>query len=478
MKIANLTPISKEIPVDLETPVSTFLKLQREGAVFLLESVEKEEQVGRYSFIGLNPCSVLKIMDQKMILDGHEISFQNLDFLEKLRKILFAYQVNSGNETSPFFGGWIGFLGYDVIRFFESVPTHPIADYLIPEGILCLVKDIVVFDHYKHRAKVITSISSQKERAGALKRMDQIVEVINTPLTQNNAKVISQSKGKIPQPNFTKREFERAVEKALEYILAGDIFQVVLSQRYSGKTTESPLDIYRMLRMINPSPYMFYLDFGDFHLIGSSPEALVRLNKRTATLRPIAGTRPRGRTHEEDSQLAEELQHDEKERAEHVMLVDLARNDLGKVCTPHSIKINERMNVEKYSHVMHLVSEVRGELERDFDALDLFKAAFPAGTVTGAPKIRAMEIIEELEKVKRGPYSGAVGYFGLNGDMDMCIAIRTIFYRNGEYFLQAGAGIVADSRPWFEHKETLNKMAGMHQAIKMSEEKGDDIAHR
>ena len=294
-------------------------------------------------------------------------------------------------------------------------------------------------------------------------------------LRKNTKKTLQPKK---PRSNFKKREFEKIVAKAKEYILAGDVFQVVLSQRFSGETSATPFEIYRKLRMINPSPYMFFVDFNDFQLIGSSPEALVKLNKDTASLHPIAGTRPRGKSPQEDIRLAAELFQSEKERAEHVMLVDLARNDLGKVCFPHTIKLEEKMNLEKYSHVMHLVSEVRGTLDPKFDALDLFKATFPAGTVTGAPKIRAMEIIEELEGIRRGPYSGAVGYFGLDGNMDMCIAIRMIIQQKGKYYLQAGAGIVADSIPSAEYRETLNKMAGLDQAIKMSEEKENDIAHR
>lgn len=472
-----LNPVWKEIGVDLETPVSAFLKLQRVGAKFLLESVEKGEKLGRYSFIGLNPSSTLKIKEEKMILDGQEISFQKKDFIKKLREILYSFQVIPDQEFPPFTGGWIGYLGYDVIRFFEILPSQLPSDLHLPEGILYLVKDILVFDHLKHIAKVIVLKSSQEEDRRALKRIERIVQAINAPLNpkRETQKTIQ---AKTPQSNFKKREFEQIIAKAKEYILAGDIFQVVLSQRFSGETSASPFEIYRKLRMINPSPYMFFFDFNDFQLIGSSPEALVKLNKETASLHPIAGTRPRGKTPQEDSQFAEELFQSEKEKAEHVMLVDLARNDLGRVCLPHTIKIEEKMNLEKYSHVMHLVSKVRGTLDPNLDALDFFKAAFPAGTVTGAPKIRAMEIIEELERTRRGPYSGGVGYFGLDGNMDLCIAIRMIIHQKGRYYLQAGAGIVADSVPSMEYRETLNKMAGLYQAIKMSEEKEDDFADR
>ena len=469
-----LVPVWKEIGVDLETPVSAFLKLQKTGAKFLLESVEKGEKLGRYSFIGLNPASTLKIKDEKMTLNGKKISFKRSNFTNKLREILFTQKIISDQELTPFSGGWVGYLGYDIIRFFEILPFKLPSSLNLPEGILYLVKDILVFDHIKHRAKVIILKSSKDDSQKVSRRIERIVQAINNPLNlkRDTQKTIQPKK---PQSNFKKKEFEKAVEKAKEYILAGDIFQVVLSQRFSSETSAFPFQIYRKLRMINPSPYMFYIDFDDFQLIGSSPEALVRLNTKTASLHPIAGTRPRGKNPQEDSQLAEELFRSEKERAEHVMLVDLARNDLGRVCLPHTVRVEEKMNLEKYSHVMHLVSEVRGVLGPHFDALDLFSATFPAGTVTGAPKIRAMEIIEELEKTRRGPYSGAVGYFGLDGNMDMCIAIRMIMHRKGKYYLQAGAGIVADSIPSMEYRETLSKMAGLYQAVKMSEEKEDDI---
>jgi anthranilate synthase component 1 len=469
----NLVPVWREIGVDLETPVSAFLKLRKIGAKFLLESVEKGEKLGRYSFIGLNPSSTLIIRKEKMILDGQEISFQRKDFLDKLREILFTYRVTPNQRFPPFLGGWVGYLGYDIIRFFENLPAYLPSELDLPDGIIYLVKDILVFDHLKHRAKIITLKSLKEKNRNAFEKIERIVQAINAPLNLER-KTQKANHAKEPKSNFKKKEFEMIVSKAKDYILAGDIFQVVLSQRFSGEAPASPFQIYRKLRMINPSPYMFFLDFNDFQLIGSSPEALVRLNKETASLHPIAGTRSRGKNPQEDNRLAEDLFQSEKERAEHVMLVDLARNDLGRVCLPRTIKVEEKMNLEKYSHVMHLVSEVRGVLDPHFDALDLFAATFPAGTVTGAPKIRAMEIIEELERIRRGPYSGGVGYFGLDGNMDMCIAIRMITYQKGKYYLQAGAGIVADSAPSMEYRETLNKMAGLYEAIKMAEEEKDD----
>lgn len=474
---AKLVPVWKEIVVDLETSVSAFLKLRKMGAKVLLESKEKGETIGRYSFIGLNPSSTLKIEEEKIVVDNQKIYFQRQDFLERFREILFSFEVTSDSKLPPFLGGWIGYLGYDVSRFFEILPSSLSTNLILPDALFYLVREILVFDHLKHKAKIIILAENQKNQDDALKRINHIIHALNHPLDSKNKKKITAKKG-VPQSNFRKEEFEKAVEKSKEYILAGDIFQVVLSQRFSGKTSSSPFQIYRALRTINPSPYMFFLDLEDFQLIGSSPETLTKLTHGKASVRPIAGTRQRGKTPDEDIRLEKELLSNEKEIAEHVMLVDLARNDLGKVCLPHSIKISEKMKLEKYSHVMHLASEVTGALNPNYDVLDLLEATFPAGTVTGAPKIRAMEIIDELDKVKRGPYAGAVGYFGLDGNMDMCIAIRMIIYKKGKYFLQAGAGIVADSIPSAEFRETLNKMKALYQAIQLSEEKKNDFTDR
>lgn len=470
MKKKRLFPVWHEIDVDLETPVSAFLKLKKLGAQFLLESVEKGEQIGRYSFIGLKPTACLKIEKEKLSLDDKVIPISKDNFVPKLRELLFAYELRPEPGLPPFIGGWIGYLGYDLVRFFESIPDACPSAIDLPEGILYLVKDVLVFDHLKHRAKVVSLCSSNLEAEKKSQEKEKLIQQLQLPWEESRLSTQGQPGPHEPVANFGKKEFEGVVRKAKEYILAGDIFQVVLSHRYAGITSTSPFDVYRKLRMINPSPYMFYLDFQDFRLIGSSPEALVTLKNRKANLCPIAGTRPRGRTLEEDQSLEKELFQSEKEKAEHVMLVDLARNDLGKVCLPHSIKLHEVMSLERYSHVMHLVSKVEGTLNDRFDALDLFQAAFPAGTVTGAPKIRAMEIIDELEKIRRGPYSGAVGYFGLDGNMDLCIAIRMIVHQGDRYYLQAGAGIVADSLPEFEYKETLNKMEGLYQAVKQAEE--------
>ena len=476
MKKVELFPYWKEIVADLETPVSAFLKLRGLGAKFLLESVEKGEKLGRYSFIGLNPLSTIRIDEGKIFVDGSRVNSEPQEFLEKLRRVVFSYEVLPKPELSPLIGGWVGYLGYDIVRFFEPVKLDLSDGLPLPEGVLSLMRDIVVFDHITHSVKIITLTDRREASEAVFKRIEGIKTALNRFLDLRG-KLRKREKSKRPKGNISQGDFEGLVKKAKEYILAGDVFQVVLSQRFTGETSAPPFEIYRALRTINPSPYMFFLDFDDFQLIGSSPEALAKLRGGIASVHPIAGTRPRGKTPEEEKELEKELFQSEKEIAEHVMLVDLARNDLGKVCLPHSIEVKERMKLEKYSHVMHIVSEVIGRIDPRFDALDLFRAAFPAGTVTGAPKIRAMEIIEELEGMRRGPYAGALGYFGLDGNMDMCIAIRMIVYQQGRYYLQAGAGIVADSDPSAEYWETLNKMEGLYQAIKLSEGE-DDLTNR
>lgn len=477
MKKRMLSPIVKEVDADLETPVSAFLKLQGLGARFLLESAEKGERMGRFSFIGLESCEVLEIKKDRMIFGGQKILFNKDNFLAKLRSILFADEIVTDPLLSPFLGGWIGFLSYDLVRFFEDLPVRLPGSEESLLGILFLVKDILVFDHLKHKAKVISLVRPGEDPDISRKKIEKVVEALRGAI-EDSAKIEGSGDHRFPVSNFTKDEFKQAVIKAKEYIFAGDIFQVVLSQKWTGETSASAFDVYRKLRMINPSPYIFYLDFNDFQMVGSSPEALVALKRKKATLHPIAGTKPRGKNSEEDELFNEELFKSKKEQAEHVMLVDLARNDLGKVCLPHTIKVSRNMELEKYSHVMHLVSEVEGELAPQYDALDLLKAVYPAGTVTGAPKIRAMEIIEELEKTRRDFYSGAVGYIGLDGSMDLCIAIRQIVCKGEQYFLQAGAGIVADSDPEMEYRETLHKMEGLYQALKTAVGRDNDPAYR
>lgn len=477
MKKLNFRPIWKEINVDLETPVSTYLKLRHQGARLLLESVEKGEDLGRYSFISFNPSQVIRIKKNRIELNGHQISFTKENFLPTLRKLIFSYHLDVDESLPPILGGWIGYLGYELVPYFESVEFRDKPGLNLPDALLYLVKDILIFDHLKHSAKIITLKEPRETKQEALRRIDLIVKTLEKPLplsSLSSTPIHSQKSNlfSLAPLSFDRRKFYKKVEKIKGYILAGDIFQAVISQRIKRETKIGPFQIYRALRTVNPSPYMFFLDFGDFQLIGSSPETLVKLTNGMALVHPIAGTRPRGKTLEEERQLEEELLANEKELAEHIMLVDLARNDLGKVCLPHSIKLEEMMNIEKYSHVMHIVSRVTGTLHPELNALELLKAAFPAGTVTGAPKIRAMEIIEELEECQRGPYAGAIGYFGLGGNMDMCIGIRIIIYCHGIYYLQAGAGIVADSEPEREYLEVINKMQGLEKAIKLAEEGG------
>lgn len=480
MKSANgsLDSISLEIPADLETPVSAFLKLRPLGANALLESVERGERVGRYSVIGVGKLLTLTIEkgECRITMRGREDRFPVPvpgGPLEVLRSLSSRVPLGNINPEIPFLTAAIGFISYDTVRFFERLPDTSRELLGFPDLHLEIPESLVVFDHAKRKAILSTLVDSREGPSEAYDeakgRLTMLSRAFLSTLPEDiNAGTLRKSSP--PTSNFTRDEFEGKVKRAKEYIRAGDIFQVVLSQRLAGETDALPIQIYRALRMLNPSPYMFYLDWGSRQMIGSSPEALVSLSDGTAQVRPIAGTRPRGATAPEDRTLTDELTRDEKERAEHVMLVDLGRNDLGRVCTYGSVKVTELMRVEYYSHVMHMVSTVTGQLGGKNDMFDLLGAVFPAGTVTGAPKIRAMEIIEELEGVKRGPYAGSVGYFDLRGTMDMCITIRTIVMKDGKYYLQAGAGIVQDSDPAREYEETLNKLGALGRAIEMAEE--------
>jgi anthranilate synthase component 1 len=468
--------LSLEIPADLETPVSAFLKLRSLGANILLESVERGERVGRYSVIGVGRLLTLVIengecrITRKKGEDRFPVPVPGGP-LEVLRSLSSYVPLGNISGEVPFLAAAIGFISYDTVRFFEKLPDTSHDSLGFPDVRLDIPESLVVFDHVKRKAILATLIDSGEgvSREAGAERLSELSHAFLTTLPED-IDAGTRRRSAPPVSNFTKEEFENKVRRAKEYIREGDIFQVVLSQRLEGRTDASPIQIYRALRMLNPSPYMFYLDWGDSQMVGSSPEALVSLSGGTAEVRPIAGTRPRGATASEDRQLADELTRDEKESAEHVMLVDLGRNDLGRVCTFGSVKVTELMRVEYYSHVMHMVSTVTGQLNGTKDMFDLLGAVFPAGTVTGAPKIRAMEIIEELEGSKRGPYAGSVGYFDLRGTMDMCITIRTIVMKNGTYYLQGGAGIVQDSNPESEFQETLNKLKALGRAIEMAEE--------
>jgi anthranilate synthase component 1 len=452
--------LKKELLADLETPVSAFLKLRELNPLFLLESVEGGEILGRYSFIGLGLLLRIEVLKDRLIHaeNGRRTEHQAEPF-EFLRQVVAGFDtVAPQTELPRFAGGLVGFVGYDMVRFIEKLPATARQVSPFPPAAFCLPSVILAFDHLQRKIKLICA--ERGPDAGDL--ISQILKALRSPVP-----LVEPQKSSAPKPNHSRDQFIESVLRAKEYIAAGDIFQVVLSIRFEGETKAHPFQVYRALRMINPSPYMYYLDFGGYQIVGSSPESLVRLEDGKALLRPIAGTRPRGKTPPEDRALERELLADEKERAEHLMLVDLARNDLGRIAEPGTVSVPEFYKIERYSHVMHLVSSVEGRVTAKENMIDLFKAAFPAGTVTGAPKIRAMEIIEELEGEQRGPYAGSVGYFGLNGNMDQAITLRTILFADGKYAIQAGAGIVADSVPEREHEEILNKAGALFRALEM-----------
>ncbi len=482
-----LVPVCRQLPADLETPVSVYLKLRGQGPSFLLESVEKAEQVGRYSFLGFHPQRQIVARGRQVtIVNGAQARVQWLDDgTDPLRVVaaeMARYQpVASLHELIPdlpsFNGGAVGYLGYDLVRFFERLPATASDDLGLPDLHLLLTDTLLAFDHVRHclllfaNAPVSAGGDFDAAYDEAVARLDALEARLRTPLPAVPS-LHGQPGGELAS-NVSRTRFESAVRRAQEHIAAGDIFQGVLSQRLSRRTQAAPFSIYRALRRLNPSPYMFFLDLGGdppLHLIGSSPEVLVRLQERTAEVRPIAGTRPRGRNEQEDRALEAELLADPKERAEHVMLVDLGRNDLGRVCEFSTVTVPDLFTIERYSHVIHIVSRVTGRLRDGVDAFDLLRATFPAGTVSGAPKVRAMEIIEDLEGVRRGPYAGAVGYFAFNGNMDTCITIRTLLMRGDTVHLQVGAGIVADSDPAREWEETLHKARALGVAIEMAEQ--------
>ncbi|MBI5368719.1 MAG: anthranilate synthase component I [Planctomycetes bacterium] len=473
-----LTAFIREIPADLETPVSAFLKLKAHGARFLLESVEQGENLGRYSFIGGSFLKLYQVMDDAVhVWDDHgrheETPLAGADPLEYLKQTFLGYEIERNSLVPRLLGGAVGFISYDYARHLEPIPQKVKPGMGVPLCMFYLVDTLVVFDHISRKIRLVALAGGAGATEDAARaRLDQLIVILRTaPLDASIGWRAPESRRAEFAFNYTKEEFCSVVAQAKESIRAGDVYQMVLSQRAACRTEVPPFQVYRALRLLNPSPYMFYLDFGSVQLIGSSPEMLVKLGEnRTATMRPIAGTRPRGPTEAEDKFLAQELLSDEKERAEHVMLVDLARNDLGRCCEYGTVKVTELFTVERYSHVMHIVSQVVGRLAQDKDQFDLLRMSFPAGTVTGAPKVRAMQLIEEMENVERGPYAGAVGYFGLNGEMDFCITIRTILMKGGTAYLQAGAGIVADSVPEREYQETLNKMEALKSAVLLAEE--------
>lgn len=480
-KKRNLIPVWREILADLETPVSAFIKVGQGEFSYLLESVERGEQLGRYSFLGSEPILVFKSKGERIeIIRGgkSEILRVEKDPLDTLRKIMAGYKAVNSAKLPRFSGGAVGYVGYDIVRFWEEIPENNKDDLNLPDSLFMLSHTLVIFDHLNHKIKVVSyALLERKESAQAAyrkarHRIDEVIRKLRQPSSLLDDEKKQRKKEGVKEKvesNVTSDIFQAKVKKAQEYIRAGDIFQVVLSQRLKRKVSVSGFDIYRTLRSLNPSPYMYYLKCGDFEIVGSSPETLVREEEKKVTYRPIAGTRKRGKDRAEDELLAEELSANPKERAEHIMLVDLGRNDMGRVCQYGTVKVTELFSVEKYSHVMHLVSSIEGILRKGMDQYDLLRACFPAGTVSGAPKVRAMEIIEELEPCRRGPYAGALGYFSFSGNMDTCIIIRTILIKKGIAYVQAGAGIVADSEPESEYEETLNKARALIKAIEIAE---------
>jgi anthranilate synthase component 1 len=480
----NLIPVSSHDIGDTETPISIYLKLKTsgQGPSFLLESLEGGATHGRYSFIGLDPLLIYKhkngegqvtftVNNQDRVIKKYGPPTRILDSL------LSNYKVPEMAGLEHFHGGAVGYFGYDIIRTLERLPTPPPDPIGLPDCIAMIPGTLIVLDHMRNVTKIIVMAEPQKDKPDkaydrAIKRIEEIKDIISTvhplqliqePLRFNPESIIT---------NLPRKDYFKRVERALEYIKSGDILQVVLSRRYSLPYSGNPLDIFRRLRSLNPSPYMFYLDFGDPVILGASPEMLIRVNKREIYTRPIAGTRPRNKDPRKDKELADELLLDEKERAEHLMLVDLGRNDLGRVCTPGSVEVPDFMRVERFSHVMHLVSDVKGVLGEEISPLQAFEACFPAGTVSGAPKVRAMEIIDELEPCRRGIYAGAVGYAGFNNILDTAISIRTLVFSRKTAHIQAGGGIVADSIPEKEYLETVNKAGALLQAMGIEKERG------
>lgn len=474
----NLIPIYREFLGDTETPVTAYLKIRDKSFSYLLESADRGKRWGRYSFIGYKPYIIILSRDRQIeIQEGREkrILEDVTDPLNVLRELSQQFVPVLVRDLSPFQGGLVGYFNYDLVRKWERLPGLSPEDPDLPEYLFTASRRLIIFDHLTHQIKVVAfaclraNEDLKKAYELACQEVDETIDELQRPLSSvsgGNQFSISDL-----ESNFKSEDFEEAVRKARDYIVAGDVIQVVLSQRFSGDVAGDEFILYRNLRSINPSPYMFYLNFGQIRLIGSSPEILVRLTDRKIELRPIAGTRQRGKTPEEDEALEKDLIADPKERAEHIMLVDLGRNDVGKAALPGSVNVPQLMQVERYSHVMHIVSRVEGTLRTEMDGFDLFMATFPAGTVTGAPKVRAMEVICELEPSPRGSYAGAVGYFGFSGNMDFCITIRTISIIKNRLSVQVGAGIVYDSSPEGEYQETLKKAAAMFKAIERANEK-------
>ena len=477
MDIQKKIPISREILADMETPLSVYRKLANCSYSYLFESVEGGDKWARYSLIGLKARRLIKVIKNEVLIlqDGKKIETitadDPLDYLDQLQK---SYTLEEDRNLPKFNGGLVGYFSYDCVRYIEkklieSVPPDSLGT---PDALFMVSEEVAVFDNLKNKLHLIILIDSEDDRDIAERRLDELEEKLKEPLKFQDFKK--------PEKNinesdfisgFGEDEFKKSVEKAKKYIEEGDIMQVVCSQRMSLPFTADPIALYRSIRQLNPSPYMYYLNLHDFHIVGSSPEILARLEDNKVTVRPIAGTRRRGKDDADDIAMEKDMINDPKEIAEHLMLIDLGRNDVGRIAKPGSVNVTEQFGIERYSHVMHMVSNVEAELEDGLSAIDLFKATFPAGTVSGAPKIRAMEIIDEFEPVKRGIYGGAIGYLSWQGNMDMAIAIRTAVIKDEVLYIQAGGGWVADSVPDLEWKESLNKGRAIFKAAEMVQEK-------
>ncbi len=473
--LGNIIPVYREILADTETPVSAFMKTDDGGGAFLLESVEGGEKLGRYSFLGISPMAVIESKGREVQITEEEsyLTFEG-DPIDIIKEYLSTYSVVDVEGAPKFPGGAIGYIGYDAIRHIEKLPSVTVDDLKVPEIYLMLTDTFMAFDNVEHKIKVVSNVhvpegvNPEEAYSASVDKIDALIERLKNGKmhtgnggTEGEAEISS---------NFKREDFMDAVRKTKEYIHNGDIIQAVISQRFEAPLSSKPFDIYRSLRMINPSPYMFFLRAGGVTLAGSSPEILVGTDGENIRVRPIAGTRKRGETEAEDIALEEDLLADPKERAEHIMLVDLGRNDIGRVSETGSVEVDELMLIERYSHVMHIVSNVKGRLKEGKDPFDALRACFPAGTLSGAPKVRAMEIIEEMEPVRRGVYGGSVGYISFSGVMDMAITIRTVLIKDEMVYIQAGAGIVADSDPAKEYEETVNKAMGMFKAVNMAKE--------
>lgn len=476
----NLIAVTGTILADLETPVSAFLKLSKANEnAFLLESAEQAEHIGRFSVIGVNPHTILEASpesDVVEIIGGSRRTLKDQrDVTRVIEKRMKDYSVANVQDIEGFSGGYVGYLGYENVIHFEDVNLQTLPGPKMPDAVFYLCTDFVIFDHFRKQMKIVALAHINNKQSlktayrNAVDRIETVVKKLNKAVPHIPAPKKDTHKHFRVSSNLKPKTFEKMVKRVKEYIRAGDCIQVVLSQRFQIPALYNDFQIYRALRSINPSPYMFYFRYKKIRLVGASPEVLVKKTGQEAEVRPIAGTRPRGKTVQEDLKYEDNLKRSKKELAEHLMLVDLGRNDLGRVCRYETVKVKNYARVERYSHVMHLVSDVVGKLKKGQSGFDVLRATFPAGTVSGAPKIRAMEIINELEPERRGPYAGCVGYFGFNGDMDMCITIRTLALVDKTLYLQAGAGIVKDSNPAREYEETVNKAKGLVKAIESQE---------